>query len=68
MMTLVDLIADYTVLHLTAEYRHDLAEFVEAYLEDMFADLPPMFYDMSKVTTVDWSSAVPFRPRVEVLS
>jgi len=36
-MTLVDLIADYTVLHLTAQYRHDLAEFVEAYLEEMMS-------------------------------
>ncbi len=35
MMTLIDLIADYAVLHLTAEYRYELAEFVEAYLEEM---------------------------------
>jgi hypothetical protein len=34
-MSLVDLIADYVVLHLTAQHRHDLAEFVEAYLEEI---------------------------------
>jgi len=38
MMTLVDLIADYTILHLTAQYRHDLAEFVDAYLEEQVSD------------------------------